>query len=59
MATGGTHLLGGRLNLTLVREAARAELKEILGDSSVQKVTLLFVQLAETSRQLTSHSPYR
>ena len=38
MATSGTHLLGGRLNLTLVREAARAELSEILGDSSVKKV---------------------
>lgn len=49
MATSGTHLLGGRLNLTLVREAARAELKEILGESSVQKVTLLLVQLTGAS----------
>ena len=33
-----THLLGGRLNLVSLREAARLELKEILGSSQTKKV---------------------
>ena len=50
MATSGTHLLGGRLNLTLVREAARAELSEILGDSSVKKVRPVQIISGATER---------
>ena len=39
MAAAG-HLSGGRLNLTLLREAAREELKSVLGDERQKKVSL-------------------
>ena len=39
MAAG--YLLGGRINLMLIREAARVELKEILGKPSIKKVSVL------------------
>ena len=35
------HLLGGRINIGLLREAARAELKDILGSSHSKKVNSL------------------
>lgn len=38
MTTSGSHLFGGRINLMLVRESARIELKDILGSSSHKKV---------------------
>lgn len=40
MSVPGSHLYGGRINLVLVREAARLELKEILGSPTVKKVWL-------------------
>ena len=47
MSAGSTassvHLLGGRLNLTLVWEAARQELKEILGQPESKKVTNMII----------------
>ena len=39
MASGGSHLYGGRLKMMSVREMARADLKELLGSSSIKKVT--------------------
>ena len=62
MATTGTHLLGGRLNLSLVREAARAELKDVLGDPAVKKVSRTISQQGRTeprSTQATPLHPYR
>lgn len=41
MAAAG-HLSGGRLNLTLLREAAREELKAVLGDERQKKVNLQY-----------------
>ena len=57
MAAAG-HLSGGRLNLTLLREAAREELKAVLGDEKQKKVTLTDSQRARTvmACTLTGHS---
>ena len=38
MASGGSHLCRGRLKMLSVREAARADLRELLGSSSIKKV---------------------
>ena len=46
MAAAG-HLSGGRLNLTLLREAARDELKAVLGDERQKKVMLTDRQPAQ------------
>ncbi len=37
-SAGSVHLLGGQINLAMVWEAAREELKEILGQPELKKV---------------------
>ena len=46
MTATGSHLFGGRINLMLVRESARIELKEILGNPTQKKVSLFPVIIA-------------
>jgi hypothetical protein len=38
MSVPGSHLFGGRINMILIREAARTELRDILGKPSTKKV---------------------
>lgn len=50
MTATGSHLFGGRINLMLVRESARIELKDILGNPTQKKVSLLHVCVITSRR---------